>query len=537
MALDSVGFGIGLQAQAKDYSGIAMHTLAANKARDKAEAAAKAKNEEEFNKLITSKDFIQQAGNFHKLYKGQAAKEVTDFFNRAIQMRKDDPNNYLPSVVADFQQTQMKLNNLKQNSDKVFAYEKSMADPNKNANTYWDRDFVSSVNKGEFNSAADWGKVKAIPGMGVLFNPQTGDFNAEPPLKITDDEVIKDFSDTKNMQEVSVAGSTVPGTGGDILAITTTSKVRPEVIQNRAEAWSNNPEYVRSKAIEWGVDMSDPDWMKKTQAAVKQHVIDLSGISKTDISTQARPKSGGGGGGTTVINMPSAYNYPEGVYAPEKYVAPVELLNAPGLGDKSYSWDQATEKMNTATSDKDKAEFSRLRSSAAKARAGIMYNAYLKDGGSPDREIAGIINKTIISDDDFNKLQGFFRDKKIKTESVKNQMMQGKGVVSTQAGTQYENWLSSYSSSEPGTKKIVSTVNIEDVSRLKNAPQNFDVVENGIQKTLSNAEFLGVDKLADGTREVRVKHNNKIKRYPYNDAWGEQISKKYKIDITKLNLK
>ena len=536
MALDSLGFGIGLQAQAKDYAGIAMQSIAGNRARDKAEAAARAKNEEQLNKLITDKDFIQQAGNFHKLYRGQASKEVSEFFNRAVEAKKADPNNYLPKVIQDFQQTQFRLNGLKQNSDKVIAYEKAAADPAKNSNTWFDPEFLQSVNSGTFESASDWSKVATKPGYGTLFNPATGDFEAQPNPRITDEDVTKNFYKKESMQPVGApTGQAVSGTGGKIYALTTTKEVRPDVVEMQIKQFSNDPAYVKSKAIEWGVDMSDPNWATNIKPAIEDHIRSLTPTATKEITT--RSVGGGGGGGTTVVNIPSSYSYQGDVYVPEKYISPTELLRAPGLGPKPYSWEQATEYMNKAETEKDKAEFERLRTSAVKARANIMYNAYIQDGGSADPEIAQILKKSSISDQDFSMLENFFKDKKIKTESVKTQLLKGQGSVSTQKATQYENWLSTYSSVAPSQKQIVSTFNIEDVSRLKNAPQNFDVVEDGMTKTLSDAEFLGIDKLADGTKEVRVRHNYKVKRYPYSDAWAEQISKKYKIDVTKIKFK
>jgi len=531
MALDSLGFGIGLQAQPKDYAGIAQQALATRSARQKAEAAAKARNDEEFNKLITSKDFIQQSGNFHKLYRGAAAKEISDFMNRAIQTRKDNPNDYLGQVVSDFQQTQLKLNSYKQNSEKVKAYEKAAFDPKLNASTWFDPNFTSSVINESYESPNDWYKVKFNPGLGVSFNPQTGDFDAQPPMKVTDDDVIKDLSDVKNMQEVSATMTTTPGGGGQFKTAKVVSEVRPEVVENRARMWSSNPDYVTSKAIEAGLDMSDPNWYNTAKDLAYQNVKSLAGKQKTDLSIMTVP---GSGATTTLPQTPTVIpiNIPEKI----RVVAPQSFIKSGGLGAKANdNWTELTRKIDAATKAGVKDDVDKLteqRTSQAKERVRLLNGVLIRKGIATPKAVTDFLAKGTITETDIASVDKVVRGNSITSDELSNYFMEGKGL-SEQERVATMNWILGSTSIATGGRTAIQTVNVDDTSRVKNSPQDWTVEVDGKNK-LVQGTINKIYNYDTGETEVSIVVNGKEKLYKLTDDLRDQIAKKGYPQISQI---
>jgi hypothetical protein len=532
MALDSLGFGIGLQARPKDYAGIAQQALATRSARQKAEAAAKARNDEEFNKLITSKDFIQQSGNFHKLYRGAASKEIADFMNRAVQARKDNPNDYLSTVVSDFQQTQLKLNSYKDNSEKVKAYEKAAFDPKLNATTWFDPNFTSSVINESFGGPSDWYKVKATPGLGITFDPETGDFDAQPRMKITDDEVIKDLSDTKNMQEISAKLTPTPGGGGKFKTAEVVSQVRPEVMENRARLWSNNPDYVTSKAIEMGVDMSDPNWFSKTQPLVYENVKNLSGQTKTELSVMTVPSSGASGAETISAQAPTPVEVD--VWETIRTVNPRSFLESGGPmsgGQWAPTWNTATQRINElrAAGNDDQADKEQaLRDQQYRSRATLLYY-YKKDRLGLEGMGPLMIQKGPMTDAEFTQLRKNSWAYNIDPNDLLDYYVtEYSGRTFSDIEKQaLEKWVMETVETKSGDRVIETAINIDDRSRVANSDQDWAGEEGGRLKTVKG-RVTSIETLDDGTMRVKIisSKTGKPIYFPYTKYMQKQISDK-----------
>jgi hypothetical protein len=157
MANPSLAEAIGLQAQPN--WGIAERALAradaAETARARARAAQKAKEDEDFNKLLKEKDVTVDKTLYHNVYIPAAEATAKDGFSKAYELHRTDPSN-LQAVYEVLKNTQSKLNVYKNESDILKQQDKDVAEGKVHA----DPSYMNAVHSGNYSD--------------VSLNPQTG---------------------------------------------------------------------------------------------------------------------------------------------------------------------------------------------------------------------------------------------------------------------------------------------------------------------------------------------------------------------------
>jgi hypothetical protein len=329
----TLGQAIGLQGKPNDYAGLFMSSM--NQiGRDKALARARSKqSEDNLNKLVTSKDLFVQPGSFHKLYQNMATKAVSDFINTAYELRNKNPNDYMPAVMQEYVKTHGTLSRYKYNSDILKKYE---SDAVTSQDKMWtDPAFLSSVNKNDFTSKADWNRVEMTPGMGVRFNPDTGDVAIDPPKRVGDQRYLNLLG-----QEDLYVDSPDPisiKTGSVYDEITKNRTLNPQVRVQYATEAANDPMYVTDYMLRMNTaagkeiyNPDDPNSFAKAKLDAKDYVNKLLSVPKsiTEVRNHPSPSSSSESG----LRFTSKIAPVSEPYKQEQTIVPSSFIMSEGLG-------------------------------------------------------------------------------------------------------------------------------------------------------------------------------------------------------------